>query len=263
MVAASWMMGSAAYADGDDVPSTWMLPPSVNYSPHNTPPPSTNDPNDTQAEEVGGATVGFAVRNEGGDDIAHARVLMDGQILVGALDGWAVTIPPGEHLFEFAGAGYVAQEHMIVVHAGTNALLLTVTLKPVEIAEETSPVVALKPRAPEDLFKPYSAPETPSDPWMVTYVAAGTSIVSLGIGTALGVSASNQIGTLRTTCAPNCTSDQVNSVSTEMTAADVALGIGLVSGAVAVVWAVTHPRGPSQENKPSVGMTVRGFAGTF
>jgi hypothetical protein len=270
-IAASLAMSSLAYADGDEAPSTWMLQPSPYDSPTNASPAPNNsatpDPSDTpsnaKVEEVGGATVSFAVRTEGGDDIRQARVLMDGQILSGALDGWAVTIPPGEHVFEFAAAGYVSQEHPVTIHAGMMAELLTVALKPVELADAKAPIVIERPRAAEEVFADYSAPKTKSDPWMVTYVAAGTAIVSLGIGTALGVSANNQISSLRATCAPNCTNDQVSSVSTDLTIADVALGVGLVSGAVAVVWAITHPRGEAHENKPSVGVTVHGLSGQF
>lgn len=277
-IAASWMTSSVAYAEDPEAPSTWMLQPSP-YDPPAAPSvPPTSDPNaptdapiaapttgpsNVKAEEVGSATVSFAVRTENGDDVQHARVLMDGQILSAALDGWAVTIPPGEHVFEFAAAGYVAQEHTVTIHAGAMAELLTVSLKPVELADVKAPIVVVRPRVAEDAFATNSAGNAKSDPWLVTYIAAGTSLVSLGIGTALGVSANNQIASLRATCAPNCSADQVNSVSSEMTAADVAFGVGVVSAAIAIVWAITHPRASAQETKPSVGITVHGLAGTF
>lgn len=273
-IAASLTIGSLAHADGDnDAPSTWMLQPnpyesppdpSTSPTPVTTPPTDAPPTADTKPEEIGGATVSFAVRNEDGDDIHHARISMDGQILNDALQGWAVNIPPGQHVFEFAAAGYVSQEHPVVIHAGMVAELVTVALKPVELADVTTPpVVVERARVSDRVFTGDLQSQPKSDPWIVTYVAGGTAILALGVGTALAVSASNRIASLRTTCAPNCTSGQVSSVSSEMTAADISIGIGLVSGAVAVVWALTHPREPSHENKPNVGLTVHGLSGQF
>jgi hypothetical protein len=268
-IAAALTTGSLAHADGDDAPSTWMLQPSPYDSPNSAGPgPAANSPSDDQAngtktEEMGGATVSFAVRNENGEDIHHARVTMDGQLLSDALQGWAVNIPPGEHVFEFAAAGYVSQDHSVTIHAGMVAELVTVALKPVELADVSAPVVVERARYSNRGFTSDLESPTTSDPWVVTYVAGGTAILALGIGTALGVSASNRISSLRATCAPNCSSDQVSSISSEMTAADISLGLGIVSGAVAVVWALTHPRDPGHENKPSVGLTMRGLSGQF
>ncbi len=274
-IAASITVTSLARADGDDAPSTWMLQPSPYDPPTSTTTGATSSGStetktdatpDTKTEEVGGATVSFAVRNENGEDIHHARVLMDGQILTGALDGWAVTVPPGEHVFEFAAAGYVSEEHTVTIHAGVVAELLTVSLAPVELAYDytltTPPVIK---RLPIDvLANNYAAPaESPSDPWMVTYVAGGTSLVALAVGTALGVAASNQISSLRQTCAPSCSDSEVSSASAKMTGADVAFGVAIVSGTVAVVWAITHPREPVHETKSAVGFTVRGLSGQF
>ncbi|MEO7109932.1 MAG: hypothetical protein ABI183_05805 [Polyangiaceae bacterium] len=267
-IAAALTMGTLAHADGDDAPSTWMLQPSPYDSPSSSSPSATSSPGDEQAngakvEEVGGATVSFAVRNESGEDIHHARVTMDGQLLSDALQGWAVNIPPGEHVFEFAAAGYVSQDHPVTIHAGMVAELLTVALKPVELADVTAPTVMERPRYSDRLFAGDSSSQTKGDPWVVTYVAGGAAILALGIGTALGVSASDRVSTLRSTCAPNCSSGDVSSVSSEMTAADISIGVGIVSGAVAVVWALTHPRDPGHENKPSLAVTVRGLSGQF
>jgi hypothetical protein len=270
-IAAALTMGTLAHADGDDAPSTWMLQPSPYDSPtdpSSSSKPGTNSPSDEQTngakpEEVGGATVSFAVRNENGEDLHHARVTMDGQLLSDALQGWAVNIPPGEHVFEFAAAGYVSQDHPVTIHAGMVAELVTVALRPVELADVTAPVVMERPRYSDRVFTGDSSSQTKSDPWMVTYVAGGTAILALGIGTALGVSAANRISSLRATCAPNCSSDQVSSISSEMTVADISIGVGIVSGAVAVVWALTHPREPGHENKPSVGVTIHGLSGQF
>ena len=98
---------------------------------------------------------------------------------------------------------------------------------------------------------------------MVTYITGGAAIVALGIGTALGVSSNNQVANLKETWAPNCTSDQIQAVRSELTAADVAFGVGLVSGAVAVVWAITHPREPAHENKAAIRFNVHGLSGQF
>jgi hypothetical protein len=275
-IAASITMASLARADGDEAPSTWMLQPSPYDPPTSTTQGTTSTgatetktdaTAETKTEEVGGATVSFAVRNENGEDIKHARVLMDGQILTGALDGWAVTVPPGEHVFEFAAAGYVAEEHTVTIHAGVVAELLTVSLAPVELAYDytlTTPPVIKRPPIYDPLADDYTTPaKSPSDPWIVTYVAGGTSLVALAVGTAFGVAASNQISDLRQTCAPSCSDSDVSSASAKMTAADVAFGVAIVSGTVAVVWAVTHPREPAHETKSAVGFTVRGLSGQF
>jgi hypothetical protein len=252
-------------SDPASAPVTWGATPTTTANP-TTPATNPTTPDKEAGEEVGGATVSFAVRNAAGSDIHHARVIMDGQILSGALEGWAVTIPPGEHVFEFAAAGFVSQEHTVTIHAGMVAELLTVALAPVEMPEEDlAPPFKPAPRMVDALAHDPQliAVESKTDPWMVTYITGGTAIVALGIGTALGVSSSNQIANLKETCAPNCSESQVQSVKSDLTVADVAFVVGVVSGSVAVLWAVTHPREPAHENKTSVGFTVHGLSGQF
>ena len=217
--------------------------------------------------------VSFAVRTAAGTDIAQARVVMDGQILTEALQGWAVSIPAGTHVFEFRGPGYVAQEHTVTIHAGTIAELVTIALAPTSADASNSPQLIEPWNTRTVIFQPHTAslPETPtaspregnSDPWLVTYIAGGVGIAALGIGTALGISASNQIAELRQSCAPNCSDSQLDSVRSKMAVADVAFGVGIVSGGLAVVWALTHPREDDRPAHAHVGFDVRGMAANF
>jgi hypothetical protein len=79
---------------------------------------------------------------------------------------------------------------------------------------------------------------------------AGTILVAVGagaLGTALylDLSATSDINSLKTSCAPHCSSSQVNSEELKYDMAGVTLGVGIVAVGLATYIFIGHPLGDS------------------
>jgi hypothetical protein len=173
---------------------------------------------------------------EPGRELYEVEVRVDGVVLTSRLDGHELPVNPGEHHFSFGAPGRVPAEDDIVVRAGEKHRLLTVSLP------------SVNPSPPPVIVKPLPPPP----PRMGT----GTKALLIGGGVALaGAAAFGTSGlvkerSLRTTCAPNCNQDDVDSARLRLRLADVSLLVGVAALATAGVLIWTAPDGNT-----SVGVT--------
>jgi hypothetical protein len=160
-------------------------------------------------------TVVFDVRTSSGEELTNVRVLADGKPLVEQLDGKAVPIDVGPHVFRFEAKDGKRQpiEQKILVREGERNRKIQVTL-----ATNEPP------------------PEPAADPVPVmAWVFGGIAVASLAGGTAFAIMGSAKESDLDA-CRPSCSPDAVNSVSSSYAVADILLTAGVVS-AVAAAWA--------------------------
>jgi hypothetical protein len=75
-----------------------------------------------------------------------------------------------------------------------------------------------------------------------TYVLGGIGMAALGVFAYVGARAKHDSSSLHATCAPGCPHDEVTALETKLVVADVALGVGVVSAAAAVFFALRGSR---------------------
>jgi hypothetical protein len=180
----------------------------------------------------------LSARSEHGDEL-DVRVLMDGALLATHLDGKAVEIDPGQHLFRFERAPYAPVETTYLVSEGEKARPISVSFAPTHPAPPRTPIVAPVVQAtPREVSRPVPT---------VVWVLSGVSLVGFGAMGYFGASAIGEKNDLSKTCAPFCTDDEMSGLRSRMALADVSLGVGVVAAGAALVFYVTRP---SVDTKP-------------
>jgi hypothetical protein len=179
-------------------------------------------------------SVVVAAKSASGDDVRDGRVLLDGQPFIASLDGTAKDIDPGDHVFRFEGTGQPAVEQRVLVREGEKARTVTFHLaappasNAVNVPPGPVPPTPIPP-APVPLAPVPLAPVPPEAPpapnrWPV-YVLGAVGLVASASFAYFGVSGLS----LYNQCHGHCSSSQVNAGNVDWTAADVSLGVALVS----------------------------------
>ncbi len=159
-------------------------------------------------------------RDTKGVELTDVRVMVDGEVLADRLDGLAIPVDPGVHLFQFERAGVPPLQQQILIREGEKGRAMPITL-------------AATP--PPDV-----PPPPPHRPPPLTYVFGGLAVGGFAGFTYFGLKGkadADEISTLP--CAPTKTCDpgRVANARREVNAADISLGVGLLSlGAAAYVF---------------------------
>ena len=151
------------------------------------------------------------------DDVS---VTMDGEPLVAQIDGSAIAIDPGPHVFVLTPAGGAAVEKRATVAQGEKLRAITVTLTP---AAAPVPVDAL----PIDAT-PVPAGDAASSSAGVhpmAWVLYGLAAVGVGAFIGFGVHSLNQ----EAACEDRCNPSAIDDIQLTRILADVSLGVGLLS----------------------------------
>jgi hypothetical protein len=175
-------------------------------------------------------TVVFVAR-QAGRDVAEVTVTCNEQLLADRLDGRAILIDPGRQQCRLEAAGAEPATVELLVVEGQKGRLVEVDL------------VAIRPPP-----RPRPAPPPPPPARSpAPLVLAGVGAAGLAGFVALGASGLSSEHRLRDLCAPDCSSSDVRSVRTRYAFADVSLGIGIVSAAIAgyLFWHRDAERAPS------------------
>lgn len=185
-------------------------------------------------------TMVFDVRDDKGANLSRVTVTMDGEKLVGSLDGSAIPVDPGPRRFRFEAAGMAPLDEAVTVREGEKSRVLAVVLR---AAPVPVPTVA---RAPEVR----AIPETPTPATSGTTtrgsMAPGLVVGSAGLAfiaasVAVGVVAKNDLDGLRATCAPRCASSALSAVELEADVSDALLGVGIAAVGAGVLVIVLRP----------------------
>jgi len=161
-------------------------------------------------------SVVIAAKSASGDDVRDGRVLLDGKPFIATLDGTAKDVDPGDHVFRFEATGQPAVEQRVLVREGEKARAVTFRLS----APPASNGVAVElPPAP---VVPATSPSPARWPVYVlgaVGLVAGASLAYFGVS---GLSLYDQ-------CHGHCSPSQVSTGNVDWTAADISLGVALVS----------------------------------
>lgn len=192
------------------------------------------------AREVDGAlpTVVFRARRAGGGELDPVTVALDGGELTSRLDGKALDLDPGPHTFEFR-----FQEERVTrtetIREGEKNRLIEVEFPslPASNLGAPPPLATLNaPAAPASAMPSPLPASPPRSPWIWPLVAVGgATLVGAGV---LGYTTMARAEELRGRCAPVCPGEDVDALRVRRNAADVLLGVGLLSlgGAAYLAW---------------------------
>jgi len=216
------------------------------------------------------------VTDENGNAVAEVQLKVDGETVTSRLDGRAIEVDPGMHEFVFtSSAGVIATQKMMVVAGQRNSPIAVSTAKggrrlaaSVTIPQTTSRQVepkatpekpsseATAPRAlvsekapPTEESAMDAPPETAKSggpgPW--PWIIGGAGLAAVGTSVMLSVWGQKDNNSL-SNCTPNCSTDSVQHIKNLYTAADIALGVGVVALGVSTYLFATS--GSSSKEKP-------------
>lgn len=195
-----------------------------------------------------------------GQDVVEMKVSLDGQLLTDKLDGRALNVDPGVHVFKFEIPKVKPREEKIVIREGQKARKIVVDFSP------PRPIASAHPTGSAVV------PETPPDkvtrpvPTLV-YVLGGVGLVALGTSAFFEAKGLGQRSDLDAKgCKPACSQSDVDSAKKSILIGDILLGAGVVSVGLATVFYFTRPGVKVNQEayvSPMQGGAFAGFRGVF
>lgn len=196
----------------------------------------------------------FEVKDAAGNDLSAVNVTVDGAPFADRLDGSAVNVDPGVHVFEFSAEGHEKISKKFVIGAGASGRREALAFPPTAVGT-TSPSLSIEP-------EPRSS--SGGEQRLLAYGLGGLGIVGLGIGAYLGLHASSTYSDALTHCPSGPSScdaagvqggDDAHKGATISTIAIIA-GSALVVGGVVLF--LTAPKGSSKPQSTVGGMRLDG-----
>jgi hypothetical protein len=183
-------------------------------------------------------SVVLSIRNERGEDVPNAQVLLDGAAL--ADSAIAITLDPGKHTVKADAPGYQSVEQGFVTREAEQRRTLAIVLMRSSSGASTVGTGILgtsaTPRSP--------AAEEPRRAFPMGSTILG--VLGLGLiggGAGVGLRGTSLEEQFRTTCAPTCKQENKETLQMHYAVADALFAVGAVLSVVSVVWLVTHYTG--------------------
>jgi hypothetical protein len=225
-----------------------------------------------RVEEVNRAipTIVFEAKDTAGNDLGSVRINMDGKLLVERVEGTAISLDPGEHVFTFEAAGLPPVEKVLILREGEKERHERIVLAPAAAAKETGPESGPVKREPEVLTPPPPPPPPTkgNGQHTISFVVGGVGIAALGVGAIFGVLAKGDRSDYQKHCGSNigapsgfCDAtgleghDRAASRATLATVFLVGGGVALAAGAAVFF---TAPRASAEVGIAPGGAVVRG-----
>jgi hypothetical protein len=185
-------------------------------------------------------TMVLAAKDARGNDLLGARAFVDGASHQEEYEsGRAIALDPGPHVVRFEHPPDAPIELTVVLRMGerNREVIGQLAAPPPPPPPPPSPRSA-PPLAVAALPPPRREPRRHVSPW--AFVTGGVAIAAVGSFAYFGATGLDEKSTLRTTCAPRCTDDQVAPLRARYVAADVSLGIAVLALG-ATTWLLLHP----------------------
>jgi hypothetical protein len=202
------------------------------------------------ARELEGAQPSIVViaRDARGDDVAEARVTVDGAPPVAVAElAVARRLNPGVHTLHAEAPGLSPADKTFTLPEGMKNMPVVVTL------ERVGPA----PRPPEPTpVVPAPAPSEPRPSKRAAWAfAIGSGVSFAAAGTLSGVGWGIH-SSLSSSCGTTCTDSQVEPLRAVWPASFVALGVGVASGVVATLLFLQKPASPAQAAENATGFMI-------
>ena len=191
-------------------------------------------------EQVSAAqpTVIIAATDPQGRDTGDVRFFVDNEKIAERLTGVPFVLDPGEHTFRFEMAGADTVERRVLLREGDRdrKVIVQFTGKP---SSTPAPSLSNAPLAA-------TVPSAPFSP--LTYGLAGTSLAALGVFSYFAIMGKSLEHDRASTCSPRCSPEAIAPIKRDYLIADVALGLGLVTAAVATWSALSRESSPPAQS---------------
>ena len=217
-------------------------------------------------------TVVFVAKDAAGNEMSAVTVTMDGQPMLERLDGKALEVDPGEHVFILQANGLTAVRHL-VVHEGEKDRREEVSFGgPAPRQPPAQPVPGrAQPAVPQQPAAPVATTSTGSSGQKTLGIAlTGVGAAGLVVAGVAGLLANGSWQTAQTDCNTDCSASskahgEASTAHTEATVANVSFAVGVVGVLVGAILWVTAPS-PSRVTgfaiTPFVGLGSGGIAAT-
>jgi hypothetical protein len=204
-------------------------------------------------------TVMIRAKTASGDDEFDVRVFVDGELLTERIEGRSLPVEPGRHVFRYEMAGAPPIEERVFIMEGQKDRPMSIVFGG-QIALAPPPPSPSQSRAKEltPLTEaPAQAASSRHPTRVLSYVIGGVGLVAAGSFAYFGIEGRSQASTLAQGCGAtkSCTDAQVDPVHSELVAADVSLGIAIVSLGAATWLFFSHPS--SAATKKTTGSSVQ------
>ena len=200
-------------------------------------------------------TLVFDAKDAAGNDLLAVKVTMDGQPVADRLDGVALSIDPGEHMFTFETEGQPPVQKKLVLREGEKhrqeRIVFGVTVAPEPLGAPAAPPPPIT--IPQSRETPLPSEGTPSGigtQRILAIASAGVGVIGLGFWVGYGLNAMSKHDEAKKACPSVCTDqhgvdlwNQASSAGNISTVGFIVGAAGLVGGAV--LWFTTRP--PSSE----------------
>jgi hypothetical protein len=155
-----------------------------------------------------------------GHDLTEVKVFLDEQPFLDRLDGKAVAVDPGQHVFGFERPGAKRIERVIVISQGEKNRRLEIRWAEDPVADEPEP-------EPDRGDRPIVSPGT--------WVLGGIGLAGVTVFAVVGGLALADKSDAEDTCAPRCSDSVVDGIRAKLIVADVSLAVGVASLGAAVI----------------------------
>ena len=182
-------------------------------------------------------SVVLVVRDPAGDDLTEVRVVVDGAPFANRIDGKPIQLDPGAHVIRIEPPTLAPVEEHVTVHAGEKVRVVrfTTSANPpgASASAGAQPPPPLAPEPPPEGPAPHA-----HSPW--PFILGGVGVAAIGSFAFFGISGRLAYDDLRNQpchATATCSESDVRSIRTKFNVADVSLGIGIVTLAVATyIW---------------------------
>jgi hypothetical protein len=183
-------------------------------------------------------TIVLSARAPDGRELSDVHVLIDGAPLVDRLDGRAVAVDPGEHVFRFVFAEGAIVERRALVSEGEHR-------RPVTAAWPSAPAATTTvtaPTAPAQVSgSGASSRPVPTAVWILGGAGAGAGIVA-AVFWSLAAFGNHGLSS-ELSCRPGCPSGSSSEMTQRALIGDVAGGVALLGLGTAFYLYLTRPQG--------------------
>lgn len=179
-------------------------------------------------------TVVVLAKGPDGSDLLDVRVSFDGKQIATSLDGRAIEVDPGVHVFRFETDGQEPVERKVVIREGVKNHELTVRFGDVD-AQPAAPSSSVGSVADRDMEATRPVP-------VIVYVFGGLGVAGLATSVyfqAGGLSKRSELDDRG--CKPYCPVDDVDAAKRDILMGDIALGVGIASLGAATYFYLSRP----------------------
>jgi hypothetical protein len=159
-------------------------------------------------------------------DENNVRLTVDDELVTSHLDGVALELNPGVHVFRLELVGQDPIEQQLLLVEGQKNRILAVRFGRPEPEASGTATRAI------DLYRPVPT---------LDYVLAGVTLVGVGAFAGFGAWGLSDKKSLEGSCSPVCNSSQLNGLRSKFLVADVSLGVAVVATVVGVYVFFTRP----------------------